>query len=108
MTTALILSSASVRRQEDKRKQSLSRLLGRSSASPVNALSLQLTTPSSRKIQSAGIESPDYNDHHKRRGKKREGGRDGTWRIMISPTTRSIGLILSMTPSLRTEHRSSR
>jgi hypothetical protein len=61
MTTALILSSASVRRQEDKRKQSLSRLFGRSSASPVKALSLQLTTPSSRRIQSAGIESPDYN-----------------------------------------------
>jgi hypothetical protein len=60
MTTALILSSASVKRQEDKRKQSLSRLLGRSSASPVNALSLQLTTPSSRKIESAGIESPDW------------------------------------------------
>ena len=60
ITIARILSSASVNKHEERRKQSLSRDFGKSSASPVSALSLQLTIPSSNRIESAGIESPDY------------------------------------------------
>jgi hypothetical protein len=64
MTMARILSSLSVTRVEDKRKQSLSLLLARSSGSPVKEDSLQeiLEDLSSIKIESAGIASPAYGE----------------------------------------------